>query len=607
MCIGCDWAKFGHLLKTGDAAPADDGPTRRRLLQAGALVAAAAVSPIPATTPALARPARSNKADIVFRNGPVYTVNGARAWARAVAVKKKQIVYVGDDAGVEALIGPGTRVVDLAGKMLLPGFVEGHVHPILGATATRGVDLQFETREKILEELKAYSARLGKVDVVRGFGWRYDCFPASGPRKEDLDHIWPDVPVVLLAIDCHSLWVNSKALELARIGKDTKDPQPGFSFFERDPKSGEPTGYIVEPPAMFALLNNVSPFTPEYIAQSLEEWLPRAAGAGVTCLFDAGMALLPEEKGFALYSTLERQGKLPFRVVGSYMHKNPAVDPVPIVKSLRKRFRSELVQASVLKLVFDGGDFQRTAALLAPYTDDPSTSGDTSLPPELFADIIRRADREGVDVHVHSYGDRTTRISLDAVEAAIKANPPRDRRHAFAHLIIVAPEDLPRFARLGVTGQFSAQWATPDPSWKNVTRVRLGPERGDRLQRIGSILRHGANIALGSDWPAAGYYSTFRPLDAIETATTRRELNKPDQTPFPPVDDRISLDEALRANTMGAAYQLGLEQKIGSIEVGKFADLVVLDRNLFEVPAHEIHKVKVLMTVMNGQVRHEQA
>ena len=216
------------------------------------------------------------------------------------------------------------------------------------------------------------------------------------------------------------------------------------------------------------------PFTTSYIAESLEEWLPKASAAGITSLFDAGMNLLPEEAGFQIYQDLERKGKLPFRVVGSTYHNNPAIDPVPIIKALRRRFHSELVQASVLKLNIDGGEAQRTAAMLAPYSDDPSTSGDTLLPPDLFKDIIRRADRDGINIHIHSYGDRANRLCLDAFEAAIKANPPRDRRHAFAHMVIVAPEDLPRFAALGVTAQFSAQWAVADASWHDVMRPRLG-------------------------------------------------------------------------------------------------------------------------------------
>jgi predicted amidohydrolase YtcJ len=603
MCIACDWSRFRGFLDVDVRTSRDENPSRRRVLQAGAAFAAVGVAAVSLPTPADAGVAGSN-ADIVFRNGAVFTVSGGREWARAVAVRDKHIVYVGDDAGVRSFIGPGTRVVDLAGKMLLPGFVEGHIHPVAGAAMTRGVDLQFDSRDEMLEALKAYRAKLGKVDVIRGFGWRYNAFPATGPHKEDLDQIWPDTPVILAAIDGHSAWVNSKALAMAKVTKATKDPLPGFSYFQRDAASGEPTGYLVEPPAMFKVLNAVAPFTTGFVAESLEDWLPKASAAGITSIFDAGMLLLPDEVGFQLYQDLERKGKLPFRVVGSTYHNNPAIDPVPIIKALWHRFHSELVQASVLKLNIDGGEAQRTAALLAPYSDDPSTSGDTLLPPDLLKDIIRRADRDGINIHIHSYGDRANRLCLDAFEAAIKVNPPRDRRHTLAHVVILSPDDVPRFAALGVTAQFSAQWSVGDAYWHGVMRPRLG-SRAEQVYRTGSILRHGGNISLGTDWPAAGYYSTYRPLEAIEIATTRQELNKPEQPPLVPLDERISLEEALRAATMGPAYQIGLDQKIGSIEVGKLADLVVLEKNLFEVAPNDIHKTRVVMTVMNGQVRHE--
>lgn len=458
--------------------------------------------------------------------------------------------------------------------------------------------------DETIAALKAYRAKLGEAPVVRGFGWRYNAFPITGPRKEDLDRIWPDTPVFLAAIDGHCAWVNSKTLAMAGITKASKDPLPGFSYFQRDPDSGEPTGYLVEVPAMLVVLNAAAPFTSRYIADSVEEWLPKASAAGITTVFDAGMQVVPEIAGFQLYQDLERRGKLPVRVIGSTYHNDPAVDPVPIIKSLRSRFHSELVQASVLKLNIDGGEAQRTSAMLAPYDDDPNTSGDTLLPPELFKDIILRADKDGFNIHIHCCGDRGARLCLDAFEAAIKANPPRERRHTVCHLVVVAPEDLARFAALGVTAEFSAQWAVPDKAWHEVLRPRFGA-RAEAVYRFGSILRHGANISLGTDWPAAGYYSTYRPLEAIEIATTRRELDKPDQPPLAPLDERIGLDQALRAATMGAAYQLGLERKIGSIEVGKLADLVVLEKNLFEVAPHDIHKTKVVMTVMNGQIRHE--
>ena len=182
-------------------------------------------------------------------------------------------------------------------------------------------------REDVLAGLKAYRDKVGKADIVRGFGWRYGAFPATGPRKEDLDAIWPDTPVFLIAIDAHSAWVNSQMLALAGVTKDTKDPIPGFSTFERDPATGEPTGYLVEVPAMMMVNNAVEPFSADYVADSLAEWLPKASEAGITTLFDAGMQIVPETEGFAIYDRLEREGKLPFRVIGSYYHNNPTSIP----------------------------------------------------------------------------------------------------------------------------------------------------------------------------------------------------------------------------------------------------------------------------------------
>ena len=489
--------------------------------------------------------------------------------------------------------------------MLLPGFVEGHIHPVIGSAMTKGADLQYDTKEEMLAAVKAHAGKRGKANAIRGFGWRYAAFPPTGPRKEDLDALWPDTPVILIAIDGHSGWVNSKALALAGVTKTTKDPVPGFSYFERDPATGEPTGYLVEPPAIFIVNNAVDPFSLDFVANALAEWAPKASAAGITSLFDAGMVLFPAAEGFAIYSRMEREGKLPFRVVGSYYHNDPAIDPLPEIVALKGAFHSELVRASILKLNIDGGDAQRTAAFLAPYADAPETRGDTLLPPDMFADIIKRADREGIDIHIHSYGDRATRLSLDAFDAAIKSNPPRDRRNAIAHLFLVDPQDAPRFAKLGVVGQFSAQWAVPDTS-QQVGRARVGLPRANQLYRFGSILLGGGMLSLGTDWPAAGYYSTYRPLDAIEVATTRRELGKADGPQLPPADEVIPLDAALKAATMGPAWQLGMEREVGSIEVGKLADLVVLEKNLFETAPHDIHKTKVLMTLMNGQVRHEQ-
>ena len=236
--------------------------------------------------------------------------------------------------------------------------------------------------------MEAYERSLGKTEAVHGFGWRYSAFPASGPRKEDLYGIWPDTPAVLLAVDGHSAGVNSTALRLAGVTKDTPDPIPGFSYFKRDP-NGEATGFLVEVPVLVQVLMAAAPFTFDYIAQSVEEWLPKASAAGITSLFDAGLQVVPEDAGFGLDIDLESRGKLPFRIVGSYYHNKPDIDPVPLIQALRAKYHSELVRASVLKLNMDGVDASYTAAMLAPYSDNPSTSGVTLLSADLVKDIVR--------------------------------------------------------------------------------------------------------------------------------------------------------------------------------------------------------------------------
>ena len=586
MCLACDWAEYAKGEQARDAwIPAH--PPRSAAADTAASAAASGEH-------------------IVFTNGVIYTAIEGAPLAQAVVIDHGEIIYVGDDKGAAAFEPTSGRVVDLEGRMLMPGFVEAHIHPIVGSTITRGVDLQFDTLDETMAALRAYKEEIGEVDIVRGFGWRYTAFPTTGPVKADLDAIWPDTPAVLFAIDGHSAWANSKALKLAGITRDAPDPNPGFSFFQRDDE-GEPTGWLVEVAAIFTVLMPIAPYTGEYIVNALADWMPKASAAGITSLFDAGIILIPDDEGFEIYSEFEREGALPFRLVGSFYHFDPAIDPVPIITGLRDRFATELVQARVLKINIDGGDAQRTAAMLEPYSDAPETAGDTILPIDVLNETVMRADREGLDLHFHSFGDRGIRVTLDALEKAIAANPPRDRRHTMAHLVVVDDADLARFAELGVIGQFTSQWAVPDAFWNGVTRERWGDERANKTYRFGTHRRTGARLTLGTDWPAASHYSTYEPLKAVQIAVTRQELGKESSTePLPPADERITLDEALRANTIDAAYQLRLDDKVGTIEVGKRADLIVLDKNLFELAPSEISSAKVVLTMMDGVVRHQE-
>jgi len=548
----------------------------------------------------------SKNADFVFRNGRIYTVSPAKPWAQAVAVNGNTISYVGDDAGAMALSGPDTHVVDLKGNLMLPGFVEGHIHPFLGSFLTSGVDLQVPTGADALAAIAAY-AKEHPDGPVRGFGWRVDMFGPNGPTRQELDTVLPDRPGFFFAIDGHSMWANSKALEKAGVGRDTPDPIPGFSYYVRD-EHGDPTGYVLEVDAVLSLVNAVDPITPHAMQTLLETWLPKASAAGITSVFDAGVPPIGEDQGalIGLYTDLEQRGKLPFRVVASYSVKSPPVDNVVAkLTDIRNRISTELVNVGVVKIIGDGTQGGYTAWLIEPYADKPDSIGGSPFTEEQWHQLVREVDAAGFDVHVHACGEHTARTALDSIEAAIAANPPRDRRHTIAHLVYVEDPDSQRFGKLGVIGQFSANWMSADPDTVLNMAARYGKPRQELFYRTQDILRSGGRISLGTDWPAAGYFSTYKPLESIQIGVTRQLIGQPDAPVLAPAEQRLSVAEAVHANTMGAAYQIRLDSKVGSVEVGKQADLLVLDTNIFEVDPHDIHKSTITMTMMNGQVRHQ--
>ncbi|MDG5482048.1 amidohydrolase [Mycolicibacterium gadium] len=542
----------------------------------------------------------------MFRNGPVYTVSTAAPWAEAVAVTGNAISYVGDEAGAMALAGPDTKVIDLAGRLLMPGFVEGHIHPFLGAFLTTGVDLQVPTGAEALAAIAQY-AKDNPEGPVRGFGWRVDMFGPDGPTRAELDKVLPDRPGFFFAIDGHSLWANSKALETAGITRESEDPIPGFSYYVRD-ENGEPTGYVLEVNAVLGLVNAIEPISTETMGKLMEAWLPKASAAGITSLFDAGVPPIGDDQGalIKLYADTESKGALPFRVVASYSVKSPPVDDAAAkLTDIRDRISTELVQVGAVKIIGDGTQGGYTAWLIEPYADKPDSAGASPFTEDQWHQLIGGVDAAGFDVHVHACGERTARVALDSIERAIAANPPRDRRHTVAHLIYVQDPDNQRFGELGVVAQFSANWMSADPDTVVNMAARYGKPRQDLMYRARDVLATGGRISFGTDWPAAGYFSTYKPLDSIQLGVTRQLIGEPDAEVLPPAEQRLSVEEAVHANTLGAAYQIRLDDRVGSLEVGKLADMIVLDKNILEVDPHDIHRARVTMTMMNGQVRHQ--
>ena len=548
----------------------------------------------------------ADKADYVFTNGAIYTIDAKNPTAQAIAITGKYITYVGTNDGVQPFVGDKTQVIDLHGQMLLPGFVDSHIHPTLAMFAG-GADLQYDSLEEVLASVKKWTDAHPDAKVIRGYGWRYTLFPTTGPTKDELDKLFPDRPVLLVAIDVHSAWINSKAMELAGVNAKTPDPAPGFSYFQRDPKTGEPTGWVVETPAEQAVLAKLTPPTVEAQIAEMAELLPKLSAAGITAVFEAGIATMPAEAGYDGYQQLEKENKLPVRVVGTYYWNSPEVkDPVQTVLKLKDKYNSELVQAKTLKIMADGGEAQHTAVLLKPYYDRPGYNAEYLLDPKLVEAAVVKAQQNGVDTHCHCYGDAAIRAYLDIVAEAEKQYPNSPSRHTIAHSLLITDQDVPRFKELNVTMQTSPQWITPDPYSEKITQILGNEVVNTEWARMNSVSKAGGRLAFGSDWPASGYFSSYRPLDAIQVALTRAILPQYEKIQFtpimPPANERITLDQALKAYTLGSAYVLDLETKVGSLETGKLADIVVLEKDLYKIPPRDISTTKVKLTMMNGNV-----
>lgn len=589
---------------SSSAAAASRPGVSRRQVVGGALAGAAALASIAQPKPVRAQTPVSadGPASVVFRGGRVYTVDPDQPWAEAVAVRDGEIVAVGGNAEIDALVGPDTTVVELDERMVLPGFVEAHTHPTLGAFATSGVDLQVPTLKDALAAIAGY-AKANPEGPVRGFGWRWDMFGPEGPNKADLDRVVPDRPAFFFAIDMHSLWMNSKALEAAGITRDTPDPAPGFSYYVRD-ANGEPTGWALEAAASLGAVNAIQPITAEAVSGWLQAWLPKATAAGITTVFDALSLPINGDQAASIqvYRDLEDKGLLPFRVFACFAIDKPPIDhAVAGALDLRDRFASDLVRVQTLKIVSDGTPENYTALMLEPYADKPDSRGESPFTPADMASLIAAADAEQLDIHIHALGDGSVRVALDGIAAAIAANPSHERRHTIAHLMLVDDADTPRFAELGVVAQFSGNWLSADPDTEDILLTRFGPKRQQRLYRPRSVLDTGAVIAFGTDWPASGYVSTYKPLDSIQIAVTRQLMGKSDAPVLDPADERLDLAQAIRANTLGGAYQLRMEDRIGTIAPGKLADLIVLEQDLFNVDPHAIAATRIALTMMNGR------
>ena len=540
--------------------------------------------------------AKNTFADRVFKNGSIYTVDKRRSWARAVALRGGEIIYVGDNQGVEKAIGPRTRVIDLDGKLMLPGFHDVHVHLYDGGMQSLQCDLwDCPTLDQAIFRMENYIQ--GQGPDAKGWiqcpGLQKTC--AHEVSRDILDKLSPRRPIYILTFDGHSCWANSKALELAGIDRDTPDPPQGR--IERLPGSQEPNGYLHDFAARMVKDAIPSPALEDRL-KSLKSSMAAAHRLGITSIIEPGA----DDALMEPYLELSRCQALTLRVRASISPINwqPGAfgDEVFDFVDARTKYRRPGIDVESVKMYIDGVLENGSAVLLEPYINDTWNGNAPFYTQEDLNRYITWVDSQDLQVHLHAIGDGGVRMALDAFEAAQKANGKKDNRHHICHVQMIDPGDVPRFAELNVTANFQSLWAFPDPYVTDSGLAAVGEERLKTFYVIGSVHRSGGRIACGSDW----FVSSLNPLDAIEVGVRRQDPDLPEGAPQLNPQEAVDLATMIEGYTINGAYLMHQDGMVGSIETGKRADLIVLDRNLFDIPATEINQAKVLLTLFDGQV-----
>ena len=544
----------------------------------------------------------------VFRGGSICTMDPSRPWAQCVVVDGERIVFVGDEAQAREHVPHPNDVVDLAGGMLLPGFIDAHDHFAMMAVGKLGVDLSgLIGKDAILARIRDYVARHPGQKVYRGFGWYPGSFTEQSPRREWLDAITGDVPMVIPSADVHDLWFNTAAMKAAGISAATPDPEAN-QYYVRD-ADGTPTGHAIEAAVSLPILAAVGTFSVETCREAQALTLDRAPSYGLTAYFEAGVTLgetsASGEPIYADFVQRDLDGRLDLRVAGSYWTRSESDDPHVVVAALadwNARLRSPHVSIAHCKMWADGTMFSGGSLLLQPSCGAHPSVGRMTFSRGHIAAQVRAVQEAGFDMHIHVDGDGSARTVLDAYQDVQEQIGRGSSRHAIAHNTLVSPDDIPRYAQLGLIANCTPLWGTDyHGQYRQIYTDLLGAERVEEgVMPYGDLVRSGATVTYGADLPGVDV-DEVPPLIQIEAAVTRKRPGFPDDAPFVP-RQRVGLADALRAYTINGAYQLRMEEEIGSIEEGKRADLVVLGANLFEVPPEEIHQVPVVLTMMDGRV-----
>lgn len=549
-------------------------------------------------------------ADLILIGAKIFTSNTQQLWTEAVAIRDGRFIYVGDSDGASEFRTENTRTVDLGGRLVIPGIVDSHAHPGYIDVEQYG-EISATNEADLLSAVKAFAQE------NPGDGWlRLCCWPinlyvegASGPVKETLDSVVTDRPVWFVSEWWHSGWLNSKALEELGIDANTQDPKPGVAGFVRS-ANGEPTGWVKEGGG-WQFFTEHFPIDDVQHRQSHEEnmvaGLKILSESGVTALYDAGNFGF-EDLVYEFMSGLESEGMLPVRYEGTYQVFTPERRHLAIseMKRFRQEYGGDRLKFNTVKLFMDGIYQNRSSALLEPYVDDPSYVGDSILSVEELRQFLLELSAERFDIHIHAMGDLAVRRVLDAVEAAQgMVGDDFYTRVTMSHLGLIEPTDLPRFKELGIIANYTPWWFNADEN--NPERISLGEERFGRMFDLKTLFDLGTDVTLSSDeWWGGDLLPTYlNPYFGMQIGHTRqypRDWREGEEMVRPPLDGQLSVEQIIMGYTQNGARQLRMENEIGSIEKGKLADLIVLDRNLFDIDSDMIWKTKPEAVLMEGEV-----
>ena len=526
------------------------------------------------------------KADQIIKNAKIFTSDKDNPKATALAVKDGKFVYVGDEAGLAAYDG---EVTDLGGKFIMPGIIDSHVHvtmPVGFEYADMGERIECNGKQEALDIMADYIRKHPGEKRYR-FMMEKKALNGDDIIKEDLDVICPDAELLIQEAECHSLWANSRILARHGITDDTPDPVPGLAFYVR--KDGHVTGNMYEGSTEFpVLLDSSMELTDEQVDAAINRWIEFSVKFGVSGVFDAGIPGDPKFHGkvYKRLCELDRAGKLPIYIDGCYMIASyrEVEEGLRELKRFQREYNTEHLKVHTLKLFMDGTQKIHTAAMVTPYADI-HTLGSTALTAEEMAELLKQLNEADLDLHLHTVGERASRVALDGVELARKElGDSFHVRVTCAHLEIQDDADLDRFAKLGVFANYTPWWHANDPS---ISAVWLGEERTRKQFRCRTVWDTGAMVAWSSDNIAFGDFTSWNPYLGMEVGMTRlksektriQEYNRTTAV-FPPVDERMSIEEMLLGFTINGAKQLGIEASKGSIEAGKDADFLVFDNDL---------------------------